>query len=144
MFVSKRFATPLQQYLQTHLEIGPQELQSVVVVMTTSVTLTSRKYQQQQPAQQRPQQQQQHLQQLIIVRFHYQSCKCKIIPGQTLSLDSHVYLKLSRYNMRTINNEIQYSQHFVKERSKFLFFNISFLGILFHNHRQCYSSSVYS
>lgn len=141
MFVSKRFATPLQRYLQTHLEIGPQELQSVVVVMTTSVTLTSRKYQQQQPAQQR-RQQQQHLQQLIIVRFHYQKCKCGIIPGQTISLDSHVYLKLSRYNMRTINNEIQYSQHFVKERSKFLFFNISFLGILFH--RQCYSSSVYS
>lgn len=25
-FVSERFATPLQQYLQTHLEIGPQEL----------------------------------------------------------------------------------------------------------------------
>lgn len=74
--------------------------------MTTSVTLTSRKYQQQQPAQQRRQQQQQHLQQLIIVRFHYQSCKCEIILGQTLSLDSHVYLKLSRYNMRTINNEI--------------------------------------
>lgn len=131
MFVSKRFATPLQQYLQTHLEIGPKELQSVVVVMITSVTLTSRKYQQQQPAQQRRQQQQQHLQQLIIVRFHYQRCKCGIIPEQTISLDSHVYLKLSRYNMRTINNEIQYSQYFDKERRIFLFLIISFLGIFY-------------